>query len=111
MGPIVTIWDSFEPKHENIEAESHPSGARAKELPDTFHHTRWHLDAQHDIDTYASKQQHLNTATRSTSHTARGVARLPAAGRPSGMPTEGCALPWYEKVRAAEVSGAPHSAR
>lgn len=114
--PLIQPWDSLEPTNGGVQIEERFCDARTKRFPDmkfhnTFHLTQWHLDPQHHVDKCSSKKMHLNKATTSTANSAIGQSRLPAAGRPSGIPAEGCALPWYDDFRAAELAGRPFTTR
>lgn len=122
--PLQGPWDSLEAKSGGVEAESRFCDARTRRFPemkdsDTRHLTRWHFDAQRDVDPRSSKKQHLNSPAipgpgNGSSRTMLGVGmatvRHAAAGRPSGCAVEGTALPWYERLRGAEIP-APYSAR
>lgn len=93
--PLQQPWCSIEPEHEGGESEYRFCDARTKRFPEMKGHntlelTRWHLDTQH-VDYCASKQHHTNTATPAFLATARGAARLPAAGRSSGLAAGGTA--------------------
>jgi len=116
--PLQSPWDSLQKKDPSSdEADYRFCDARTRRYPemkyqDTFHLTRWHWDAQHDIDPIGAKRIHLNTPTASTVGTAAGqrMAQVPAAGKKSNMPVEGAALPWYERIREQELK-APMTAR
>eukprot|EP00931_Biecheleriopsis_adriatica_P061616 TRINITY_DN37052_c0_g1_i1.p1 TRINITY_DN37052_c0_g1~~TRINITY_DN37052_c0_g1_i1.p1 ORF type:complete len:315 (-),score=54.12 TRINITY_DN37052_c0_g1_i1:74-1018(-) len=116
--PLMQPWDSLLPASgDNEVAENRFCDARLKRFPemkypDTTHLIQWHLDAQADIDPVMAKRVHLNQPTASSATSAAGqqIARVPRAGKPSNMPVEGAALPWYEKVREKELK-APLTAR
>lgn len=117
--PMQSPWDSLEPKDPSkTEAEVRFCDARTRRFPHmkdtpTFVLTAWHLDARRDVDPASAKKIHVNVPTASTAAAARRPVGLPAAGRAGGFPSEGASMPWYEKVRLAELSstGQPHTAR
>lgn len=123
--PLQTPWDSLRPRPGAAEdtAEYRFSDARARRYPDlmyrpTAHLTSWHTHPQQDIDPVKMARVHLNTPTADTATAAaasetfrRNKALLPAAGKPSNLPNEGSAMPWYERIREAELRAVPLTAR
>jgi len=127
-------WDSVQPKSgsDDIDqAEFRFCDARTRRFPEmkynsTFHITAWHLDPERDIDEQKHLKVHLNDAVPIKNGARRyGAEVQSAAGRPSGMPVEGAALSFYDKVREHDelvahakaaralprAISAPHSAR
>jgi len=115
--PLLGPWDSLEPEVEGAPSEFRFCDARTKRFPemkyhDTLHLTRWHLDPYKDVDSPGGHKLHFNMPTDgiiaatpkdSAPLSARwpkaAPARLPAAGRPSG-------------IQAGESGeAAPHTAR
>ncbi|CAK9055946.1 Uncharacterized protein (Fragment), partial [Durusdinium trenchii] len=98
-GPLQQPWDSL--RGANEEREERFCDARTKRFPemkyeDTFHRTKWHLDAKDHVDPANAKRIHVNVPKV-------GLA-TPAAGKASNMPVEGAAMDWYERVRGKETS-------
>mmetsp|Transcript_100300 Transcript_100300/g.178326 ORF Transcript_100300/g.178326 Transcript_100300/m.178326 type:complete len:311 (-) Transcript_100300:42-974(-) len=113
--PMQQPWDSLQGPGED--PQSRFCDARTKRFPemtynDTYHLTRWHLDAKTDIDPISLKRIGTGNPTKSfaASTAGRNIAQA-AAGKPSNNPIEGTSLDWYDKIRAKETKKAPLTAR
>lgn len=105
-------WDSVL-THEGDEAQSYLADARRQKFPEfanrpTDHLTRWHLHPLHDVDPPMRRKVQLNVPM-DAGGAGRGMASMPAAGRPTGVAIEGCRLSFYDRIREAEAG--PRTAR
>eukprot|EP00933_Yihiella_yeosuensis_P032220 TRINITY_DN2580_c5_g1_i1.p1 TRINITY_DN2580_c5_g1~~TRINITY_DN2580_c5_g1_i1.p1 ORF type:complete len:313 (-),score=55.76 TRINITY_DN2580_c5_g1_i1:81-1019(-) len=114
--PLQGPWDSLQnddPTSTEEAGDYRFCDSRTKRCPemkyqDTFHLTRWHLDAKNDIDPIGAKRIHVNIALPSS---ARGAIPRPGAGKKSNMPVEGSGMAWYERIRQHELKATPLTAR
>lgn len=100
--PLVQPWEvaAESPKDDTFRV----SDARRMKYPEmgynyTGHLTSWHTDPQKDAEPAFRKKVHHSQAMSSAGSQ---VLRQPMAGKPSGIPVEGAALPFYDIVRAVE---------
>jgi len=92
---------------EGEEAEFRVSDARVRLFPgqknyDTAWLTNWHFDSRHHVDEVKKKKFSLGEPLASCSTSREQAVHRPAAGKASMLISEGTALSYYDRVRAAD---------